>query len=99
MSTIPNAEFQKRAMKGGEFGPNGEWYKGGAFIATKDNPKSAPHGRQMLRERGVRHEAAPGDWRNGARPLRSDHRERQTSARRSQMNANAREARRLGLLK
>jgi hypothetical protein len=31
---------QRRAGKGGEFGANGEWYKGGAFIATKDNPKS-----------------------------------------------------------
>lgn len=30
---------QKRAKHGGEFGPNGEWYKGGAFIATKDLPK------------------------------------------------------------
>lgn len=30
---------QKRAKKGGETGPNGEWYPPGAFIATKDLPK------------------------------------------------------------
>jgi hypothetical protein len=40
-SAIPNNcdTSQKRAIPGGEFGPNGEWYKGGAFIATKDLPK------------------------------------------------------------
>jgi len=30
---------QKRAAIGGEYGPNGEWYPGGAFIATTDMPK------------------------------------------------------------
>ena len=30
---------QKRAAAGGEIGPNGEFYKGGAFIATTDLPK------------------------------------------------------------
>lgn len=30
---------QKRAKAGGEHGANGEWYKGGAFIATEDIPK------------------------------------------------------------
>lgn len=30
---------QPRAKAGGEEGPNGEWYKGGAFIATTDIPK------------------------------------------------------------
>ena len=30
---------QKRAKAGGEYGPNGEWYSGGAFIATTDMPK------------------------------------------------------------
>lgn len=30
---------QKRAKKGGETGPNGEWYPPGAFIAIKDLPK------------------------------------------------------------
>jgi len=30
---------QKRAAKGGEIAPNGEFYKGGAFIATTDNYK------------------------------------------------------------
>lgn len=33
------ASGQKRAKKGGETGPNGEWYPPGAFIATKDLPK------------------------------------------------------------
>lgn len=36
------ATDQKRAATGGEMGANGEWYEGGKFIATKDNPKSAP---------------------------------------------------------
>ena len=31
---------QKRANAGGEVGPNGEHYKGGAFIATTEMPKS-----------------------------------------------------------
>lgn len=30
---------QNRAAAGGEVGPNGEWYPGGAFIATTDMPK------------------------------------------------------------
>ncbi len=30
---------QKRATTGGEIGPNGEFYKGGAFIATTEKPK------------------------------------------------------------
>lgn len=34
---------QKRAAAGGEFGPNGEHYKGGAFIATTDMPKTIKH--------------------------------------------------------
>lgn len=33
---------KKRAKVGGEFGANGEWYKGGAFIATTDRPKGTP---------------------------------------------------------
>lgn len=33
---------QKRAAAGGEYGPNGEWYKGGAWIATTEEPKGAP---------------------------------------------------------
>lgn len=35
----PEEPKQKRAAKGGEIGPNGEHYKGGAFIATTDMPK------------------------------------------------------------
>lgn len=30
---------QKRAAKGGEYGPNGEWYPPGSFIATTEMPK------------------------------------------------------------
>lgn len=34
---------QPRAKAGGEYGPNGEWYEGGKFIATSENTtKSAP---------------------------------------------------------
>ena len=32
---------QLRAKSGGEVGPNGEWYPGGAFIATTEMPKMA----------------------------------------------------------
>lgn len=35
----PQEPKQKRAAAGGEIGPNGEFYKGGAFIATTDMPK------------------------------------------------------------
>ena len=33
---------QRRAQAGGEIGANGEWYEGGKFIATRDNPKRSP---------------------------------------------------------
>ncbi len=34
---------QRRAVAGGEFGANGEWYDGGKFIATQENTiKCAP---------------------------------------------------------
>jgi GNAT superfamily N-acetyltransferase len=36
---IPGGDSQKRAKPGGELGPNGEWYPGGAFIATTELPK------------------------------------------------------------
>lgn len=36
------SETRKRAKTGGEIGPNGESYKGGAFIATTDKPKGSP---------------------------------------------------------
>lgn len=45
---------QARAKGGGEWGPNGEWYNGGAFIATKDIPK-------MVREKIERAARAAGD--------------------------------------
>lgn len=38
--TGPQEVTQQRAKAGGEVGPNGEWYKGGAFIATTDLPKA-----------------------------------------------------------
>ena len=38
---------QKRAKKGGEVGPNGEWYPAGSFIATTDMPK-------MLRRKRIK---------------------------------------------
>jgi len=39
LGTETPCHSQKRARSGGEYGPNGEWYNGGAFIATKDLPK------------------------------------------------------------
>ena len=30
-------DFQPRAKTGGEFGPNGEWYTGGQFIANSED--------------------------------------------------------------
>lgn len=44
---------QKRARKGGEYGPNGEWYKGGAYIATTDMPKKAKDKRNKAAARSV----------------------------------------------
>jgi len=38
-ATAPGPVSQKRAAAGGEIGPNGEWYPGGAFIATTEMPK------------------------------------------------------------
>jgi len=32
-------DVQPRARAGGEFGANGEWYKGGAFIATSERTR------------------------------------------------------------
>jgi hypothetical protein len=37
------ATSQPRAKTGGEYGPNGEWYNGGAFIATSEMPKRERH--------------------------------------------------------
>lgn len=65
---------QKRAKIGGEFGPNGEWYKGGAFIATTDAPKSAkPEPRPEDPEAAERRAAAAAqaariaEWLEGRR--------------------------------
>jgi hypothetical protein len=50
-----NVEGQKRAARGGEFGPNGEWYDGGRFIATSENTiKSAPVRRELSDEEKAR---------------------------------------------
>jgi hypothetical protein len=46
---------QKRAAAGGEFGPNGEWYKGGAWIATTEEPKGVPVERVLSPEAAARH--------------------------------------------
>ena len=48
---------QKRAAKGGEIAPNGEFYKGGAFIATTDKAKGKPQNRGSGRV-----EIAPYTW-------------------------------------
>lgn len=44
---------QKRAQKGGEIGPNGEHYKGGAFIATTEMPKKLRDKRDKAAAQGV----------------------------------------------
>lgn len=49
---------QKRAKAGGEIGPNGQEYKGGAFIATTTSPK----GQKDKKARTGRQEIAPGVW-------------------------------------
>lgn len=41
---------QKRAKVGGEAGPNGEFYKGGAFIATTQKPKAKPHKKAQFKQ-------------------------------------------------
>jgi len=40
-NTCASGGGQARAKAGGEEGPNGEWYPGGAFIATTEMPKAA----------------------------------------------------------
>lgn len=50
----------KRARKGGEVAPNGEFYKGGQFINTiEENPKKG--GRPNAKKTGKR-EIAPYTW-------------------------------------
>lgn len=59
-------EGQKRAAAGGEIGPNGEWYPGGAYIATTDMPKKVRDKRDraaagsVYTEPGVREVPEPG---------------------------------------
>jgi hypothetical protein len=44
-----NTTTQKRAKTGGEFGANGDWYEGGKFIATTEQPKGKPAARKARR--------------------------------------------------
>lgn len=53
---MTDSNGQRRAKPGGEYGANGEWYEGGKFIATRDNPKSAPQ------ERKPASSAASDEW-------------------------------------
>ena len=41
---------QRRAPKGGAVGVNGEFYKGGAFIAMTERPKGKPQRKQRKQE-------------------------------------------------
>lgn len=49
----PGNTCQKRAKSGGEIGPNGEHYKGGAFIATTEMPKKLRIRRDNAAKQGV----------------------------------------------
>lgn len=59
---------QARAKAGGEYGPNDDWYPGGAFIATTDMPKRerakidrmAANDMEMVDIGGPRQKIAPG---------------------------------------
>lgn len=60
---------QRRARPGGETGANGEWYEGGKFIATRDNPKRTGRSRKATRKV----EIEPWKWEvppeEGMRPI------------------------------
>jgi hypothetical protein len=60
---------QRRAKPGGETGANGEWYEGGKFIATQDNPKRSGRSRKATRKV----EVEPWKWEippeEGMRPI------------------------------
>lgn len=50
-----------KAKKGGEFGANGEFYKGGQWLNTvEENPKSSTIGRQANKVKKI--EVAPYVW-------------------------------------
>lgn len=53
-----NDTTPQRAKKGGEIGANGEFYKGGAFIATTDHPKGQPIKRSKVKKQ----EVEPFNW-------------------------------------
>lgn len=48
----------KRAIKGGEFGANNEWYEGGKFIATTERPKTEG----SKPKKASKQEIAPYKW-------------------------------------
>ena len=50
---MKNEINQARAKKGGQIGANGEFYKGGAFIATTDHQKRLPVKRVKIRKQQV----------------------------------------------
>jgi hypothetical protein len=60
---------QRRAGPGGETGANGEWYEGGKFIATQDNPKRSGRSKKGTRKVGIE----PWKWEippeEGMRPI------------------------------
>jgi hypothetical protein len=59
------AMTQVRAKRGGEVGPNGEFYKGGAFIATTpDYPKGKAKPKGKIRKQ----EIAPYKWEYAPTP-------------------------------
>lgn len=54
-----NSTCHSRAKAGGEYGANGEWYKGGAFINTvPENPKGAAKKYKPCGKRNT----GPGIW-------------------------------------
>lgn len=65
--------MKKQAAAGGEIGANGEWYPGGAFIATTDHPKGAVKKKKPAGARRVEVEnyvwIIPGDDRRPLWPM------------------------------
>lgn len=54
---------QPRAKTGGEYGPNGEFYTGGAFIATTElSKKERKHAAQQQKELARKVLIAPFEW-------------------------------------
>lgn len=57
-----------RAPKGGVIGPNDEFYKGGAFVASTTMPKMTPQDRKRSQYLKSRQEVAPGVYENPPSP-------------------------------